>query len=664
MKKKILLVLAIVFAVLFAVTIGLTVYMGQATSLVSDTGIKTGQQNNVIGYDAEIDTFFIGTRSGKLVAYDNATKEVKWELSLETAKPINAMVVRPATDRIYIGSDDNHVYTIDLNTGAIVNDLDIQRRVMDLDVSTDESKVLVTCKTSSDAYVMTYDLASGEQLSKVKYSYLIKNAVFTEDDTNILLADRRGRFSCITPDGEELFVNDEALHKEIYGFAETADGKYLLADVDGSYAVYDENGNASRVTTVPMIDGAFVRGAGIDANGNVILGTEQGYVYVTNADDELIYEYRQASSIAVSDFVADDNVMYITGWGDYVEVIELAALETIATLNSLAGLIQTVLYSSIALAAVCLLLYFKATYRALCAVGRALWKHKISYLLLIPTFVLLAMFNYTPMFIALARAFTNWSNKRYTAAEIEFVGFENFKKMVTEGYFLIGVKNVLILMITGFIKTLTMPVIAAWLVYSFKNDRKKYIYRFLFVLPIVVPGLVGSLLWKQIYNPQGGLDQILVALGLEEWIHVWLGEEKTAIWSIVFMGPPYIGAMPFLLYYGGFTSIDASLYEAARIDGASRWDIFWRIQIPMIAPQMKLLIMLGFIGSVQDYGGIYLLTGGGPGVATYTPGLELYYNATMFGNYGYACAMGLVLFVFIMIGTFFNNKIKAENYGS
>lgn len=84
----------------------------------------------------------------------------------------------------------------------------------------------------------------------------------------------------------------------------------------------------------------------------------------------------------------------------------------------------------------------------------------------------------------------------------------------------------------------------------------------------------------------------------------------------------------------------------------------------MIAPQMKLLIMLGFIGSVQDYGGIYLLTGGGPGVATYTPGLELYYNATMFGNYGYACAMGLVLFVFIMIGTFFNNKIKAENYGS
>lgn len=666
MKKKILLVLGIVFAVLFAVAVALTVYMGQATNLVSDTGVKTGQQNNVIGYDAEIDTFFIGTRTGSLIAYDNATKEVKWQLDLEDGKPINAMLVRSDTDHIYLGSDDNHVYTIDLNTGSILDTLDVRRRVMELDVTTDESKLVVTTRTSANAHVITYDLESGEELSSKKYTYLIKYVQWTSDDENIITLDRRGRFCVITADdsGKELVKNDETLHKEIYGFAVTPEGNYLAADNDGAYAVFAEDGSALRYGEATMVAGADVRGVGIDATGNVILGTEQGYVYVMNPDDEQIYSYRQANGIAVKAFAADENVMYISGWGDFVDVIELASLETIATLNSFASLISAVLYASIALAVVFFLLYFKVTYRALCIVGKTLWKHKISYILLIPCFVLLAMFNYTPMFIALTRAFTNWSSKFYTAADMEFVGLENFKRMFTEGYFMIGIKNVLILMISGFIKTLTMPVIAAWLVYSFKSDKKKYAYRFLFVLPIVVPGLVGSLLWKQIYNPGGGLDQILIALGLEEWIHVWLGEEKTAIWSIVFMGPPYIGAMPFLLYYGGFTSMDASLYEAARIDGASRWNIFWRIQIPMIAPQMKLLIMLGFIGSVQDYGGIYLLTGGGPGVATYTPGLELYYNATMFGNYGYACAMGMVLFVFIMIGTFFNNKIKAENYGS
>lgn len=664
MKKKILLVLGIVFAALFAVALALTVYMGQATSLVSDTGIKTGQQNNVIGYDAEIDTFFIGTRTGSLIAYDNATREVKWQFDLEQEKPVTTLEVHPATDRLFVGSDDNYVRIIDLNTGSVLEEINIQRRVVDIDVSDDETMMLVITKSSDKANVQTWDLTTGEMLTNKQFTYAIKYGMLTAEDGVVNLLDRRGRFMKFeTATENELYV-EQVIGKEIVAYKESADGTFMIADTDGEYAVLNTEGQKLRGGVAAMIEGADVKGAGIDASGNIILGTEQGYVYVMNADDEQIYSYRQANAIAVADFVADDNVMYITGWGDYVDVIELASLETIATLSSIAGLITTVMVASIVLCIVCFLLYFKATYRALCVAGKVLWKHKIAYLLLIPTFVMLIMFNYTPMVIALTRAFTNWSAKHFTAAEREFVGFYNFQRMFTEGYFLTGIKNVLILMLSGFAKTLTMPVIAAWLVYSFKSDKKKYIYRFLFVLPIVVPGLVGSLLWISIYNPGGGLDQVLTALGLEEWIRVWLGEEDVAIWSIVFMGPPYIGAMPFLLYYGGFTSIEASLYEAARIDGASRWDIFWRIQIPMIAPQMKLLIMLGFIGSVQDYGGVYLLTGGGPGTATYTPGLELYYNATTFGNYGYACAMGLTLFVIIMIGTFFNSKIKAENYGS
>jgi ABC-type polysaccharide transport system permease subunit len=267
------------------------------------------------------------------------------------------------------------------------------------------------------------------------------------------------------------------------------------------------------------------------------------------------------------------------------------------------------------------------------------------------------------MFIAMTRAFTNWSSKRYTAADMDFVGFENFKKMISEGYFLIGVKNVVILMLTGFAKTLTMPVIAAWLVYSFKSDKKKYIYRFMFVLPIVVPGLVGSLLWKQIYNPQGGLDQILVALGLEEWIHVWLGEEKVAIWSIVFMGPPYIGAMPFLLYYGGFTSIDASLYEAARIDGASRLQILWFVNLPGILPTVIITFLLQ-VGRLMNLGytKILLLQNDlnlevSTVISTYT-----YEIGLLGGQYSYSSAIGLfnniVNITVLLIANYISRKVS------
>jgi ABC-type sugar transport system permease subunit len=74
--------------------------------------------------------------------------------------------------------------------------------------------------------------------------------------------------------------------------------------------------------------------------------------------------------------------------------------------------------------------------------------------------------------------------------------------------------------------------------------------------------------------------------------------------------------------------------------------------------QIKLLLILVFIGTVQDFGGVYLLTSGGPGTSTYVPGLELYFNTTKFGRFGYACALGLVIFVFTMIGTLINMRIK------
>lgn len=662
MKKKILLVLGIVFTVLFVVTMVLTIYIGGNTTLVSDTGIKTGQQNNVIEYDGDRDILFVGTRTGSLLAYDNKTHEQLWAMQNEAGQPITSIKPFTAAGVVYASSDDQHVYKLDITTGEVLENWNLQRRVTQFDVNADETQLVVTTKTSSKFNIILLDMASSEQLFNLSFSYEIKEVQFTEDQNAILVADRRGRLYQVDKSGEEIYEPTGVLNQEIKDLRHTGENQYLLVDEGGNYAVVDANANIQRTGKAQMVQGCNVYSGHMDAAGNVIIGTKQGYVYVLNADDKQIYDYRQAGNYSVSDFVADGDVMYITGYGNYVDSIELASLETIAFLRSMAAVIQTGVVLFAVLAIVFFALYFKASYRLVCKVGKALWKHKIAYLLLVPTFVLLIMFNYTPMVIALSRAFTNWSATRYTPADYEFVGLYNFKRMFTEGYFLVGVKNMLILMISGFVKTLTMPILAAWLVYSFRSDKQKYAYRFLIVLPIVVPGLVGSLLWKQIYNPGGGLDQLLTALGLESWIHVWLGEEKTAIWSIVFMGPPYIGAMPFLLYYGGFTSIDSSLYEAARIDGASRWKIFWKIQLPLVRPQMKLLIMLQFIGSIQDYGGIYLLTGGGPGTATYVPGLELYYNATRFGNYGYACAMGLVMFIIIMIGTFFNNKIKAENY--
>jgi ABC-type sugar transport system permease subunit len=149
-------------------------------------------------------------------------------------------------------------------------------------------------------------------------------------------------------------------------------------------------------------------------------------------------------------------------------------------------------------------------------------------------------------------------------------------------------------------------------------------------------------------------------MGLESLQRVWLGDEKWAIWSIIFVGFPFVSPLAFLVYYGGLLDIDLGILESARLDGAGRGKIFFRIQLPILAAQIKILLILTFIGTVQDFSGILLLTSGGPGTSTYVPGLELYFNTTKFGRFGYACALGLVLFVFTMIGTLINMRMKTN----
>ena len=378
-----------------------------------------------------------------------------------------------------------------------------------------------------------------------------------------------------------------------------------------------------------------------------------------NGEGTAVYTARLDN--ALSDFLAVGNDVYVTGLGDFLYIIDSSALTDNAGAQSLGAVLHRLTPALAAIAVFLLLMAIPASRGAILRFFRAIVKHRVAYLLLLPTFALLILFNYTPTIMAFTRAFTNWFKSNFQLAQLKFVGLDNFRTMLQENYFLRGVKNLAIILACGFAKVLTVPLLLAWMVSSMQSGRKKYVYRFLLVLPIVVPGVVSALLWKQIYDPQIGLlNQLLGKLGLTSLQRVWLGNEKTALGAIIFMGFPFVNAMAFLVYYGGFTNIDRSIFESARVDGASRGRIFWSIQLPMIGSQIKLMIILTFIGHVQEFYPIYLLTGGGPGTSTYVPGLELYLNATTFGRYGYACALGIVMFLFIMLGTLLNLKLQSR----
>jgi ABC-type sugar transport system permease subunit len=172
---------------------------------------------------------------------------------------------------------------------------------------------------------------------------------------------------------------------------------------------------------------------------------------------------------------------------------------------------------------------------------------------------------------------------------------------------------------------------------------------------MVMPAIAVILLWVQIFDPNVGLlNQTLDAVGLAAWKHSWLGEEGFALWSIVFLGFPWVSVLPFLIYLGGLMAVPQEIFDAATVDGAGVFSRLFAIDVPLLLGQIKLLIVLAVIQGMQAFYYILVMTQGGPFHSTTVPGLEMYFAAFQHSKYGYACAIAFVLFVVVMAVTIVN----------
>jgi ABC-type sugar transport system permease subunit/ABC-type glycerol-3-phosphate transport system substrate-binding protein len=280
-------------------------------------------------------------------------------------------------------------------------------------------------------------------------------------------------------------------------------------------------------------------------------------------------------------------------------------------------------------------------------------RHRVSYLFIAPTFLLLILFSYYPIFSALGHSFTEWKG----GGQSTWVGLANFRELRHDDILIQGVDNMLRLLVAHMLISLTAPLLAAELIFALRNVRSQYLYRVLFVIPMVVPGVVILLIWGFIYEDNLGLlNQALSLMGLDGLRQSWLGDPNMALYSLMFMGFPWVGGFALLIYYAGLQNISADVFDSARLDGAMGLRRFRFIDLPLLMGQVKLLVVLGFIGGLQGFQTQLLLTNGGPGYATMVPGLHMYQNAISFDRMGYACAIGVVLFFVILGITYINVK--------
>eukprot|EP00828_Plagiopyla_frontata_P030556 TRINITY_DN3987_c0_g1_i3.p2 TRINITY_DN3987_c0_g1~~TRINITY_DN3987_c0_g1_i3.p2 ORF type:complete len:301 (+),score=12.29 TRINITY_DN3987_c0_g1_i3:1942-2844(+) len=279
------------------------------------------------------------------------------------------------------------------------------------------------------------------------------------------------------------------------------------------------------------------------------------------------------------------------------------------------------------------------------------------YILVAIPLTLVLVFSYFPIVNGFVHIFYRWDGDMIS----EYVGLDNIRKMLvdTDLWRSFGVVGIFV---ASNVFKMVIPILAAVVLHHVISERAGYIYRVMFVIPMVVPAMVFFLMWKYFYEPNAGvLNELLRATGLlgQTDIIQWLSSEALVIPSLVFAGFPWVGAFGVLIYLAGLQNISEDIYEAAEIDGAGALRIFWQIELPLIMTQVRINLILMIIGTIQQWQNVYLFVGesGGPnGVAT-IPGLLVFREAFSNGYFGYGCAVGFLLFLVTLGLTFFNNKV-------
>jgi raffinose/stachyose/melibiose transport system permease protein len=280
------------------------------------------------------------------------------------------------------------------------------------------------------------------------------------------------------------------------------------------------------------------------------------------------------------------------------------------------------------------------------------------YLFLVPTFIFLLAFMYYPAFTAIRLSFFSWDG----FSDPRWIGLGNFERMFGNSIMRESIRVMLILAVARVVIIITTPLLAAELVFHLMSQRWQYWYRVIFVVPLVVPDVVTYLIWQFIFNPSVGLANVLLQnVGLDFLANNWLGSHRTVLMSLILVGFPWIAGINFLIYLAGLQNIPGEVLDAASVDGATGFRRFWMVDLHLIMGQIKLLVILSVIFSLQSFVLILIMTNGGPGYSSMVPGLLMYQAAFQDGNFGYACAVGTALFIVIFALTYINMRyIRSE----
>lgn len=280
-------------------------------------------------------------------------------------------------------------------------------------------------------------------------------------------------------------------------------------------------------------------------------------------------------------------------------------------------------------------------------------KAKIAYLCILPALLILLLVRALPIVTVISRSFTNWDG----LYQKDFIGLKNYRLLFESGMFMNLFKNNMYLLLSVPLQIIIGLIVAVLL---YEHVPGWQVFRAIYYVPQIISLVILGYLFKTMFGLEGPFNQILTNLGLSNLACDWLLNRETALPVMVFCVTWYSIGWQTIVILGGMSSIDTSVFEAARLDGANFWQRTFKIVLPMIVSVITYCVVMAVIWTFTSlFSLIYSMTDGGPGFETMTLDYFIYNKAFQRGNQlGYACAASVLLLLIVLIITAIEMRIS------
>lgn len=279
-----------------------------------------------------------------------------------------------------------------------------------------------------------------------------------------------------------------------------------------------------------------------------------------------------------------------------------------------------------------------------------------AYSFIAPNFIGFCIFTLIPMVFAIGLSFCNWDGQH----AIEFVGLKNFLDLAGDKTFKTAFVNTIVYCVGTVPLTLVCSLGLALLLNQ--NVKLRNFFRTVSFFPYVASLVAVAAVWNMIFSPSmGSVNMLLSSLGVEN-LPRWAAGKDTAMITVILFSVWKNMGYYMVIYLAGLQGTNPVLVEAAELDGASKWHVFWHVTLPQLRPTTFFVTITLTIASFKVYDQMYMITQGGPGDATITLVYDIYNIAFVnTPKYGYASAVAMVLFALVLAITLFQFRNSSNN---